>query len=102
VRLTQAELVTELKQKGTYNPNLMAWDALGVFRFLDRSIVDQYERHIKTQKSNKAAVQRNVEALERILTELNLNCDVHAPEVLSRLSNLTLLVIFFKYNINPI
>uniref|UniRef100_A0A914XYF1 Uncharacterized protein n=1 Tax=Panagrolaimus superbus TaxID=310955 RepID=A0A914XYF1_9BILA len=42
-RLSQAELVTELKQKGTYNPDLMAWDATGIFRFLDRSIVDQYE-----------------------------------------------------------
>lgn len=42
-RLSQAELVKELKAKGTYNPDLMAWDASGVFRFLDRNIVDQYE-----------------------------------------------------------
>jgi hypothetical protein len=41
-RLSQSELVTELKQRGTYNPNLMAWDQNGVIRFLDRS-VDQYE-----------------------------------------------------------
>ncbi|KAI6177198.1 hypothetical protein M3Y97_00881000 [Aphelenchoides bicaudatus] len=89
-RLTQAELVTELKQKGSYNPNLMAWDVAGVFRFLDRSIVDQYERQIKSHKSSKQAVQRNAEALERILAELNLHCDVRTPDVLSRLSNLTL------------
>ncbi len=41
--LSQRELVNELKQKGTYNPDLMAWDASGIFRFLDRSIIDQYE-----------------------------------------------------------
>jgi hypothetical protein len=44
--MSQAELVNELKQKGTYNPELMAWDVSGVFRFLDRSIVDQYEASI--------------------------------------------------------
>lgn len=42
-QLTKAELIRELKRRGTYNPDLMAWDASGVFRFLDRSIVDQYE-----------------------------------------------------------
>lgn len=42
-QLSQQELVTELKQKGTYNPDLMAWDASGIIRFLDRSIGDQYE-----------------------------------------------------------
>lgn len=42
-QLTQKELVKELKQKGTYNPDLMAWDVLGVLRFLDRTITDQYE-----------------------------------------------------------
>ncbi|KAI6235497.1 hypothetical protein M3Y95_00057800 [Aphelenchoides besseyi] len=88
-KLTQAELVSELKQKGTYNPDLMAYDVAGVFRFLDRSIVDQYERQVKSQKSNKQAVQRNVEALERILAELNLRCDVRSPDVISRLGNLT-------------
>ena len=51
--LSQTELVNELKQKGTYNPELMAWDVSGVFRFLDRSIVDQYEvRRIFTKIHN--------------------------------------------------
>ncbi|KHJ98664.1 hypothetical protein OESDEN_01356 [Oesophagostomum dentatum] len=42
-RLTQPELVAELKQRGTYNPELMAWDAIGVIRFLDRTIHDHYQ-----------------------------------------------------------
>lgn len=42
-QLTQPELVAELKQKGTYNPELMAWDAIGVIRFLDRTIHDNYQ-----------------------------------------------------------
>lgn len=51
-RLSQQELVSELKQKGTYNPDLMAWDASGVIRFLDRSIVDQYEVSIYCSAQN--------------------------------------------------
>ncbi|CAD5221092.1 unnamed protein product [Bursaphelenchus xylophilus] len=89
-RLSQQELVKELKQKGTYNPDLMAWDATGVFRFLDRSILDQYERQVRAQTSNQQAVERNVLALERILSELNLKCQVRSPEVLSKISNLTI------------
>ncbi|KHN76070.1 hypothetical protein Tcan_14123 [Toxocara canis] len=88
-RLSQQELVTELKQKGTYNPDLMAWDASGVIRFLDRSIVDQYERQMKSRASSEETVERNVEALERILAELNLRCDVRSPTVIARLQNLT-------------
>ncbi|KAL3101930.1 hypothetical protein niasHS_003339 [Heterodera schachtii] len=88
--LAQDDLVHELKQKGTYNPELMAWDVSGVFRFLDKTITDQYERQSKAPKSSDQAVKRNVEALERLLSELNLRCDVRSPEVLSRLSNLTM------------
>lgn len=88
-RLSQQELVSELKQKGTYNPDLMAWDASGVIRFLDRSIVDQYERQMKSRTSSAETVERNVEALERILAELNLQCDVRSPAVISRIQNLT-------------
>ncbi|KAI1731343.1 hypothetical protein Ddc_00150 [Ditylenchus destructor] len=89
-RLSQPELVNELKQKGTYNPDLMAWDVSGVFRFLDRSIIDQYERQAKSRKSSQQAFQRNVEALERLLEELNLQCNVTAPDVVEKISNLTL------------
>ncbi|KAH7732341.1 Protein F39D8.3 b [Aphelenchoides avenae] len=88
-RLSQEELVTELKRRGTYNPDLMAYDISGVLRFLDRSIVDQYERQVKSKKSSKQAVWRNVEALEKILSELNLKCDVRTPEVVSKIGNLT-------------
>ncbi|OZC10656.1 hypothetical protein X798_02405 [Onchocerca flexuosa] len=88
-QLSQQELVTELKQKGTYNPDLMAWDASGIIRFLDRSIGDQYERESKTRLSVEETVERNVEALERILSELNIECDVRSPSVISRLQNLT-------------
>jgi len=87
---SELELVNELKQRGTYNPDLMAWDVSGIFRFLDRSIVDQYERQVKSEKSSKQAVQRNVMALERLLQELNLQCDIRTPEVISRISNLTM------------
>ncbi|VDK47041.1 unnamed protein product [Anisakis simplex] len=89
-RLSQQELVVELKQKGTYNPDLMAWDASGVIRFLDRSIVDQYERQMKSHASSEETVERNIEALERILAELNLQCDVRSPSVISRIQNITL------------
>ncbi|KAL7076201.1 hypothetical protein ACQ4LE_004878 [Meloidogyne hapla] len=68
----------------------MAWDVSGVFRFLDRSIVDQYERQIKPQKSGEQAIKRNIEALEKLLGELKLHCNVRTPEALSRLSNITL------------
>uniref|UniRef100_A0A183CCF7 Spaetzle domain-containing protein n=1 Tax=Globodera pallida TaxID=36090 RepID=A0A183CCF7_GLOPA len=66
------------------------YDVSGVFRFLDKTITDQYERQSKPPKSNDQAVKRNVEALERLLSELNLRCDVRSPEVLSRLGNLTM------------
>ncbi|KAL3983257.1 hypothetical protein ACH3XW_50440 [Acanthocheilonema viteae] len=88
-QLSQQELVTELKQKGTYNPDLMAWDASGIIRFLDRSIGDQYERQSKTRPSVEETMERNVEALEQILSELNIECDVRSPSVISRLKNLT-------------
>uniref|UniRef100_A0AAF5PJ75 Spaetzle domain-containing protein n=1 Tax=Wuchereria bancrofti TaxID=6293 RepID=A0AAF5PJ75_WUCBA len=88
-QLSQQELVNELKQKGTYNPDLMAWDASGIIRFLDRSIGDQYERQSKTRLSVEETMERNVEALERILSELNIECDVRSPSVISRLQNLT-------------
>uniref|UniRef100_A0AC34Q605 Spaetzle domain-containing protein n=1 Tax=Panagrolaimus sp. JU765 TaxID=591449 RepID=A0AC34Q605_9BILA len=88
-KLTQAELVTELKQKGTYNPDLMAWDVTGIFRFLDRSIVDQYEKQSQSKKNSEQAVERNAEALERLFSELGLHCNVRSPAVLSKLHNLT-------------
>nr|CAD2146791.1 unnamed protein product [Meloidogyne enterolobii] len=88
--LSQPELVDELKRKGTYNPELMAWDVSGVFRFLDRSIVDQYEKQIKTQKSGEQAIKRNIEALEKLLGELKLHCNIRTPEALSRFGNITL------------
>ncbi|VDN00752.1 unnamed protein product [Thelazia callipaeda] len=88
-QLSQQELVVELKQKGTYNPDLMAWDASGIIRFLDRSIGDQYERQSKIRPSAEETTERNVEALERILSELNVKCDLRSPSVISRLQNLT-------------
>uniref|UniRef100_A0AC35U7X8 Spaetzle domain-containing protein n=1 Tax=Rhabditophanes sp. KR3021 TaxID=114890 RepID=A0AC35U7X8_9BILA len=89
-RLTQSELINELKQKGTYNPDLMAWDASGLLRFLDRSISDQYERRKSSHPNSEQTVMRNVEALEKILLELDLKCDVRQPEVISKLQNLTI------------
>nr|CAD2200896.1 unnamed protein product [Meloidogyne enterolobii] len=68
----------------------MAWDVSGVFRFLDRSIVDQYEKQIKTQKSGEQAIKRNIEALEKLLEELKLHCNIRTPEALSRFGNITL------------
>lgn len=54
-RLSQQELVKELKQRGTYNPDLMAWDIVGVIRFLDRTITDQYEVGLHPLPSREAA-----------------------------------------------
>ncbi|KAK6760539.1 hypothetical protein RB195_021851 [Necator americanus] len=75
-RLTQPELVAELKQRGTYNPELMAWDALGVIRFLDRTIHDHYQRQPPRNRQREEAFSRNVEALANLLKELNVTCDL--------------------------
>ncbi|VDM54465.1 unnamed protein product [Angiostrongylus costaricensis] len=86
-RLTQPELVSELKQRGTYNPELMAWDALGVIRFLDRTIHDHYQRQPPRNRQREEVVSRNVEALASLLRELNVTCDVRSPFVLQKLHN---------------
>ncbi|KAK0397426.1 hypothetical protein QR680_002122 [Steinernema hermaphroditum] len=89
-QLSQSELVSKLKEKGTYNPDLMAWDLTGVIRFLNRSIVDQYEWQTKAKETSEQSLTRNVEALEKILGELNLHCNVRQPSVISRLKNMTI------------
>ncbi|EYC16566.1 hypothetical protein Y032_0033g2724 [Ancylostoma ceylanicum] len=89
-RLTQPELVAELKQRGTYNPELMAWDALGVIRFLDRTIHDHYQRQPPRNRQREEAFSRNVEALASLLKELNVTCDLRSPAVLQKLQNATL------------
>uniref|UniRef100_A0A0N4ZHS4 SET domain-containing protein n=1 Tax=Parastrongyloides trichosuri TaxID=131310 RepID=A0A0N4ZHS4_PARTI len=90
-KLSQAELINELKQKGTYNPDLMAWDTSGLLRFLDRTISDQYEyKKHNSHMNSEQTVKRNIEALERILMELDLKCDVRQPEVISKLKNLSI------------
>lgn len=47
------------------------------------------QRQSKTRPSVEETMERNVEALERILSELNIECDVRSPSVISRLQNLT-------------
>uniref|UniRef100_A0A1I7YAG6 Uncharacterized protein n=1 Tax=Steinernema glaseri TaxID=37863 RepID=A0A1I7YAG6_9BILA len=90
-QLSQSELVTQLKEKGTYNPDLMAWDLTGVIRFLNRSIVDQYDGQSSAKPGNKEqSLERNVEALEKLLAELNLHCDVRQPSVIYKLQNMTI------------
>ncbi|CAJ0608733.1 unnamed protein product [Cylicocyclus nassatus] len=88
-RLTQPELVAELKQRGTYNPELMAWDAIGVIRFLDRTIHDHYQRQPPRNRQREEAFSRNVEALASLLKELNVTCDLRSPSVLQKLQNAT-------------
>ncbi|KAK6760538.1 hypothetical protein RB195_021851 [Necator americanus] len=88
-RLTQPELVAELKQRGTYNPELMAWDALGVIRFLDRTIHDHYQRQPPRNRQREEAFSRNVEALANLLKELNVTCDLRSPSILQKLQNAT-------------
>lgn len=51
------------------------------------------QKQTKTKKSSNQAVERNVEALERLLAELNLQCNVRDPVVLSKLQNLTMFVV---------
>ncbi|PAV70453.1 hypothetical protein WR25_18948 [Diploscapter pachys] len=90
-QLTQPELVAELKQKGTYNPELMAWDAIGVIRFLDRTIHDNYQRQpqSRNKQQTEEVVERNVEALANLMKELNVSCDVKTPAIRARLQNIT-------------
>uniref|UniRef100_A0A1I7WT30 Calponin-homology (CH) domain-containing protein n=1 Tax=Heterorhabditis bacteriophora TaxID=37862 RepID=A0A1I7WT30_HETBA len=94
-RLSQPELVAELKQRGTYNPELMAWDALGVIRFLDRTIHDHYQKQpaSKNKQRTEEVVERNVEALANLLKELNISCDVTTPVIREKLHNITFTII---------
>ncbi|GMR61661.1 hypothetical protein PMAYCL1PPCAC_31856, partial [Pristionchus mayeri] len=89
-RLTQHELVRELKQKGTYNPDLMAWDVFGILRFLDRTIAEQYEMQLRNRTRGVEAAERNIEALSRILGELDVSCDVRSESVRERMQNMTM------------
>ncbi len=97
----------ELKQKGTYNPDFMAWDVSGVIRFLDNTIVGHYDDKVRCKYDNTCvdyqpkqtnttsttassiAVEKNLNALEKILDELNVHCDVRSPDAIARLYNLT-------------
>ncbi|CAD6185020.1 unnamed protein product [Caenorhabditis auriculariae] len=89
-RLTQPELVAELKQKGTYNPELMAWDALGVIRFLDRTIHEHYQRQsAKSREKAEEVIEKNVEALANLMKELNVTCNVKTEDLRARLQNVT-------------
>ncbi|GMT36967.1 hypothetical protein PFISCL1PPCAC_28264 [Pristionchus fissidentatus] len=84
--LTQLELVRELKQKGTYNPDLMAWDVFGILRFLDRTIAMQ----MRNRTRGVEAAERNIETLSRILGELDVSCDVKTENVRARMQNMTM------------
>lgn len=53
------------------------------------NIMQHLQRQMKSRTSSAETVERNVEALERILAELNLQCDVRSPAVISRIQNLT-------------
>ncbi|VDO89327.1 unnamed protein product [Heligmosomoides polygyrus] len=88
-RLTQPELVAELKHKGTYNPELMAWDALGVIRFLDRTIHDHYQHQPPHNRQREEALSRNAEGLAKLLQELNVTCDLRSAAFLQKLQNTT-------------
>uniref|UniRef100_A0A0K0EV31 Spaetzle domain-containing protein n=1 Tax=Strongyloides venezuelensis TaxID=75913 RepID=A0A0K0EV31_STRVS len=90
-KFTQAELINELKQRGTYNPDLMAWDTSGLLRFIDRTISDQYEsRKHSNHINSEQTIKRNIEALERILMELDLKCDVRQPKVIDKIKKLSI------------
>uniref|UniRef100_A0A914S5Z7 Uncharacterized protein n=1 Tax=Parascaris equorum TaxID=6256 RepID=A0A914S5Z7_PAREQ len=54
-----------------------------------KRLSQQELRQMKSRTSSAETVERNVEALERILAELNLQCDVRSPAVISRIQNLT-------------
>ncbi|CAB3399315.1 unnamed protein product [Caenorhabditis bovis] len=89
-RLSQPELVAELKQKGTYNPELMAWDAVGVIRFLDRSIHENYQHEAsKNKPKTDQVIERNVAALEKLMRELNVSCDIRSSDLRQKLQNVT-------------
>ncbi|EGT40662.1 hypothetical protein CAEBREN_08078 [Caenorhabditis brenneri] len=88
-KLSQPELVAELKQKGTYNPELMAWDALGVIRFLDRTIHEHYQKSSAKNKSKTEVIERNVEALEKLMRELNVTCDLKSDELRTKFNNIS-------------
>lgn len=48
-----------------------------------------FQRDVSTRKDTNAAVEKNLNALERILRELDVHCDVRSPEVIAKLYNLT-------------
>ncbi|CAI5454941.1 unnamed protein product [Caenorhabditis angaria] len=94
-KLSQPELVAELKQKGTYNPELMAWDAIGVIRFLDRTLHEHYQKNPNPQQNNSKTkpktevIDKNVEALEKLMKELNVTCDIKSEVLRNKLQSLT-------------
>ena len=90
-KLSQDELVAELKTQGTYNPDYMAWDVPGVIRWLERSSLSSYDRvpAAEREESEAAAVEKNLGALERLLRELDVDCDVRSPATIARLVNIT-------------
>uniref|UniRef100_A0A8R1DM75 Spaetzle domain-containing protein n=1 Tax=Caenorhabditis japonica TaxID=281687 RepID=A0A8R1DM75_CAEJA len=88
-KLSQVELVAELKQKGTYNPELMAWDALGVIRFLDRTIHENYQKTAAKNKSKTEVIEKNVEALDKLIKELNFTCDLNVDKLRNKFHNIS-------------
>ena len=98
---TDTELISDLKQRGTYNPDLMAYDLEGILRFLRRhygaeNVPDgqspPYARDGGDERSTEeeqATVRRNLFALEKLLKDLKVNCNVRNSETIAQLYNLT-------------
>uniref|UniRef100_A0A915HXN9 G-protein coupled receptors family 1 profile domain-containing protein n=1 Tax=Romanomermis culicivorax TaxID=13658 RepID=A0A915HXN9_ROMCU len=88
-QLTEEQLIKELKQEGTYNPDFMAWDVRGVLNFFEKASTGSYDKTKKESDRSRIAEQ-NLAAVEALVKELHLqNCNLRTPEIMAKLFNVT-------------
>jgi hypothetical protein len=82
---TDDELFADLRERGTYNPDLMAYNLEGILRFLRRRYGEEatneqpYAEDVaRTVEQEQQTVRRNLFALEKLLKDLKVNCNVRS------------------------
>ncbi|KRX68728.1 Uncharacterized protein T09_490 [Trichinella sp. T9] len=115
VQFTKDQLIDELKHRGTYNPDFMAWDVRGVLKFFEKFKENFYDVQQKKRiffekyfiicilfvdfqlqsreeiEQHAVGVEQNLAALEGFVRELELqNCNLRTPDVFAKLYNITM------------
>ncbi|KRY93627.1 Uncharacterized protein T4D_14635 [Trichinella pseudospiralis] len=90
VQFTKDQLIDELKHRGTYNPDFMAWDVRGVLKFFEKFKENFYDSREEIEQ-HTVGVEQNLAALEGFVRELELqNCNLRTPDVFAKLYNITM------------